>query len=43
MHHMRGYMKMASKQVEYCGSCKFYEHCKKLAEEGRLESCKLNK
>lgn len=34
---------MASDQVEYCGNCKFYKKCKKLAEDGRLERCKLDK
>ena len=43
MHHMRGDMKMASEQVEYCGNCKYYAECIKRANEGRLESCKLNK
>lgn len=33
---------MASDQIEYCGDCKFYKKCKKLAEEGRLERCKLH-
>ena len=33
---------MASDQIEYCGNCPFYEKCKKLAEEGRLEKCKIH-
>ena len=33
---------MASDQVEYCGECKHYEKCKRLAEEGRLYKCKMN-
>ena len=32
---------MASDQVEYCGECQHYAKCKKLAEEGRLERCKI--
>lgn len=43
MHHVRGDMKMASEQVEYCGNCEHYAECIKRANEGRLESCKLNK
>lgn len=30
---------MASDQIEYCGNCTFYEKCKKLAEEDRLDHC----
>lgn len=33
---------MASDQVEYCGSCEYYEYCKQRAEQGRLEKCKMN-
>ena len=33
---------MASEQIEYCGNCKFFEKCKKLANEGRLEKCRMN-
>lgn len=32
---------MACDQLEYCGSCEHYEECKKRAEAGRLESCKV--
>ncbi len=33
---------MTNEQVEYCGECKHYAKCKKLAEEGKLERCKLD-
>lgn len=33
---------MASDQIEYCGDCPHYNACKKLAEEGRFEKCKLS-
>ena len=33
---------MASDQIEYCGECRFYAKCQKLAKEGRLVSCKAN-
>ena len=33
---------MASDQIDYCGDCKHYVECTKLASEGRLSSCKLN-
>ena len=32
---------MASDQIEYCGDCPYYEECKKRAEEGTLEKCKI--
>ena len=34
---------MARDQIEYCGDCPHYKACKKLAEEGKLEKCKLDK
>ena len=34
---------MASDQIEYCGECPHYNACKKLAEKGKLEKCKLDK
>ena len=34
---------MASDQIEYCGDCPHYKACKKLAEKGRLDKCKLDK
>ena len=33
---------MASDQIEYCGKCQFYAKCRKQAEQGRLEKCKIN-
>ena len=32
---------MTCEQIEYCGSCKHFGKCMKLAKEGRLCKCKI--